>query len=86
MDREVAELEAWLAHLDVPVKVDGMTAAEIAKLKGLTIDRTRRALRAAIEAGAWEYAGKRRATRINGTSCQVAVYRPVKGARTGSKK
>ena len=86
MDREVAELEAWLAHLDVPAKVDGMTAAEIAKLKGLTISRTRRALRAAIDAGAWEYAGKRRATRINGTPYQIEVYRPVEKARAGSKK
>lgn len=83
MANELADLEAWLAEIDVPAKVDGMTAAEVASGLSASLGRkcsttfARGVIHRLISAGLWEHAGERPGRRTDGRRCWHPVYRPI---------
>jgi len=76
-------IEEWLAEMErlglSGTDADGITIAEIAEASGISRETLRVRMRAAIEAGLAEYAGKRTMASIDGRPTAVPVYRLMGG-------
>lgn len=78
--------EDWLAELAAVAQrtdtVDGLTVTEIADATGFGRFRIREMLRLAIARGAWEIAGTKPITALDGRTVRSSAYRPVRAGRT----
>ncbi len=72
--------DVWLAELEAIAMAStdpgGMTVAEMREASGMSRELIRRMLSTAIQSGAWELAGTRRITRIDGRPSVTPCYRP----------
>lgn len=90
MSEPPIRMDEWLSELTrlsaESTDAGGFTTTEIADRLGRCHLWVRRAIRRALDAGAWEMAGRKRGTAIDGRPTYSPVYRPVQGDPKDGKR